>query len=415
MDRVDQVDVVDAPAAVRSQPVRLSFMFFLLAQASGLWGVACSNVLKTHGLERIVPYVFACGSLAAIVSPLILGSLADQRISANRLLRWLATITALCLAVTATAVERGWGALTVLGLIQFQALWSAPLWGLATTIILAQLPDPQRQFGPIRVWATIGWMAAGWVTSFVLMADASTRAGYASSVLWLCVAAYTFTLAPVPPMAGGGRRDWRDVLGLRALTLLADRDHRVVFLGAAFFCVPLAAFFPFTAMHLGDLGVTRISAALSLGQISEIAAMYGLAGVLSRLRLKWVFLSGIGLGLIRYLIYALDSRPAVIVGIALHGLSYTLFFITAQIYVEKRVAPQMRGRAQALITLMTGGIGTFVGSIWGGWWRDLCRAGSPATHWPHFWMGQSALILGVLLFFAFCYRGGGIDGAGDGK
>jgi MFS family permease len=389
---------------VRYERVRLALLFFLHAQAGGMWSMAMSNVLRVHDLERIVPYTFACGAFAAIISPLILGSLADRHIPANRLLRWLATGTAIFLALTALAIERRWGAVSVLALLQAQALCSAPMWGLSTTVVLARLAEPQRQFGPVRVWATIGWMSAGPITSFILLADSSTRAGFVASVLWLGVAAYTYALPPVPPLEQASSHSWRDVLGLPALTLLAHRDHRVVFLTSALFSVPLAAFFPFAALHLGDLGVHRIAAALSLGQVTEIIAMYGLAGLLLKVRLKWIFLTGIGFGAVRFALFALDTRAGLIAGIALHGLCYTLFFITAQLYLEKRIDPRLRARAQALLTLMTAGIGTFVGSVASDWWRVACQSGG-MTDWPHFWLGMTAVVAAVFIFFAAAYRG----------
>lgn len=388
----------------RGERVRLAVLFFLHAQAAGMWGLAMSNVLRTHGLERIVPYTFACAAVAAMISPLILGSLADQHIPANRLLRWLAGGTALFLGLTSLAIEREWGMWPVLTLLQMQSLCAAPMWGITTTIILARLREPDREFGPIRVWGTIGFMAGGWLTSFVLMADSSTRAGFAASALWLGIAAYSFTLPEVPPLGGGMMRSWRDVLGLPALALLAHRDHRVVFLTSALLSAPLAAYFPFAALHLGDAGVHKIAAAFSLGQITEIVAMYGLAGVLSRVRLKWIFLTGIGFGAVRFALFALDSKAGLIAGIVLHGLCYTLFFITAQLYLEKRIDPHLRARAQALLTLMTAGVGTFAGSIACDWWRIACRSGA-ATDWPHFWLGLCAVVVAVFVFFAVAYRG----------
>jgi MFS family permease len=334
----------------------------------------------------------------------VLGSLADQHVPANRLLRWLATGTGIFLALTALAIERSWSAASVLVLLQVQALCSAPMWGLSTSIVLARLREPEREFGPIRAWATIGWMSAGPLTSFVLVADSSTRAGFAASLIWLGVAAFTSTLPEVPPLGLGTAHSWRDVLGFRALALLGHRDHRVVFLTAALFCVPLAAFYPFTPLHLGDAGVGKITAAMSLGQITETIAMYSLAALFGRFRLKWIFLTGIGFGIARYAIFALDTKACLLAGIALHGFCYTLFFITAQLYLEKRIDPQMRARAQSLLTLMTGGLGTLVGSIAGGWWRDACQVGT-ATDWPQFWLGLTAAIGAVFVFFAVCYRG----------
>ncbi|HZJ15327.1 MAG TPA: MFS transporter [Chthoniobacteraceae bacterium] len=394
----------ETAVSTRPERLRLSALFFVHAQANGLWFMAMSNVLRAHGFERIVPYTIACYAIAAMISPLVLGSLADQHLPANRLLRWLAVGTGIFLAFTMLAVERAWSAASVLALLQIHALCSAPMWGLSTSVVLARLREPEREFGPIRAWATIGWMSAGPLTSFVLVADSSTRAGFAASLIWLAVAAFTYTLPEVPPLGRGTAHSWRDVLGFRALALLGHRDHRVVFVTAALFCVPLAAFYPFTPLHLGDLGVVGTTAAMSLGQITETITMFGLAALFGRFRLKWIFLTGIGFGIARYVIFALDTKTALLAGIALHGFCYTLFFITAQLYLEKRIDPQLRARAQSLLTLMSGGLGTLIGAIASGWWRDACRVGN-ATNWPQFWLGMAGAIGVVFVFFAVSYRG----------
>ncbi len=388
----------------RLERSQLAALFFLHAHAGGMWSVAFSSVLKAHGLERIVPYAFACSSIAAFISPLFVGTLADRHLPADRLLRWLSCGTAGLLALTYVAIERGWGAVPVLVCLQVQSLVSAPMWGLSTTIVLSRLGDAQREFGPIRVWATYGWMAAGWVTSYVLVADASTRSGFAAAAVLLAVSAFTFTLPSVPPLEKAGVSTWRDLLGGGALKLLAHPEHRVVFVTAGLFSIPLAAFFPFTPLQLLDAGFAHPAAAMSLGQITEVLALYGLARVLRGARLKWIFLTGIGAGLVRFGCFALGSKAALIAGIVLHGLSFTLFFITAQLYLEMRVAPELRARAQGLVTLMTVGFGNLIGALGTGWWRAACQHAG-VTDWTRFWLGLCAAIAAVFVFFAVAYRG----------
>ena len=109
-----------------------------------MWSVAFSSVLKSHGLERIVPYAFACSSIAAFISPLFVGTLADRHLPADRLLRWLSCGTAGLMTLTYVAIERGWGAIPVLACLQMQSFVSSSMWGLSTTIVLSRLDDPQR-------------------------------------------------------------------------------------------------------------------------------------------------------------------------------------------------------------------------------------------------------------------------------
>src|SRR4030095_4714373 len=149
-------------------------------------------------------------------------------------------------------------------------------------------------------------MAAGSVTSYLLQADTSPRCGMAASIVWLGVAALTYALPSVPaPMGKAGRR-WRQLLGFEGVGVLHHRDHGVVFLTAALVSAPLAAFYPFAAMQLHELGQPHVAAAMSLGQITEILAMYALAPLLARVRIKWLLLAGMAFGVARYALFTLQ-------------------------------------------------------------------------------------------------------------
>jgi hypothetical protein len=247
-------------------------------------------------------------------------------------------------------------------------------------------------------------MSAGWFVSWGLAADASTRSGYAAAVTWAAVAAFSLLLPKLTPIPSGGARSWRDLLGLEALALLRNRDHCVVFLTAALYNASLAAFYPFTPIQLNAVGIEHATAAMSLGQFSEIIAMFGLAPLLARVRLKRIFLAGIGFGVLRYGLFIIGTKPWMIVGIAIHGFAFTLYFIVAQLYLERRIDPLLRARAQALLTLMASGFGNVAGALGSGWWRQACTADG-RTQWPTFWMGMTTATALVFIFFAVSYRG----------
>ena len=376
-------------------------LYFSIAAGMGMWSVPFGNVLRAHGLESIIGYAYACSGIAAFISPLAIGALADQRVSPVRLLRWLSLATAGCVAVASVAIEQRWGMWAVLGGVLAQAICAAPTFGLATSIILASLGDARREFGPIRAVATLGWMLACVLVSYVLRADTSTLAGWASAAMWVVTAGFTFALPETPPLETKGPRD---IFGLAALSLLRHRDHRVVFITAALYNAALAAFYPFTPIHLTERGVDHATAAMALGQITELISMFALAGLIARWRLKWVFLTGIGFSVVRYGLCALDTKAWLLTGVTLHGFAFTLYFITAQIYLEQRVDPRMRTRAQALLQVMIGGFGNLAGYLGTGWWRAACMADG-ATDWPRFWWGMSAVAALVFAWFALSYRG----------
>lgn len=384
---------------------KLSAMYFIVGHALGLWTINLSSVLKAHGYGvTVIDNVWCTSAVAAIISPLIVGSLADQRYSSERVLRWLGLGSAIFLCALFYGIHERWHWAAILALAQVHALWSVPSFGLATSLVISRLADAKTQFGPIRFWATLGWMLAGPVVSFVLMSDKRVVAGFAAAGVWLVAIAFTFLLKPIPPPEQKEHRTWRDILGLDAWSLLRNPDHRVVFLGAAVLNIPLAAFYPHTLLHLEDLGVKHATAIMSLAQIMEAIGLLVLASLLTRVRLKWLFLGGIAAGFLRYVLYAYNTVPTVCIGIAIHGICFTLFYMTAQIYLEQRIPAAMRSRAQALLSLMMSGIGNFIGYQSCGWWRHACEH-QGVMDWHTYWLGLAGVIALIFVWFGFSYKG----------
>ena len=132
--------------------------------------------------------------------------------------------------------------------------------------------------------------------------------------------------------------------------------------------------------------------------------MFGLAWLLHNWRLKWIFAAGLTLGVLRFALSAMDTKISLLLGVALHGASFVLVFITAQIYLNHRIDSAWRTRAQALLTLMNGGVGNLIGYLGTGWWFAACTQ-SNRTHWPVFWGALSALVGVVMIYFLAAYRG----------
>jgi len=387
----------------RGEHAELAALFFLHGMAMAMWFVPLTTVLEAHGLGSIRPFAFATSAVAAFVSPLLFGAMADRHVGPIRVLRWLALATAIAMTLASTAIKLDWSSGIVLALIQVHALVAAPTWSLTTTVVLARLADSQREFGPLRAMATLGWMAGCWLVS-ALNADASPLAGYAGAVVWLSVCAVTFVLKGVAPPMSSEHLTIRQRLGLDALGLFKHPDHRAVFITAALAAIPLAAFYPFTPPNLRDLGLKHTSAWMSLGQITEIVAMFSLGSLLANWRLKWIFAAGLGAALLRYVFCAVGGIPWVLAGVTLHGFAFTLFFVTAPVYLDGRVAPAWRARAQALMFLMNSGVGNLLGYLGAGWWFERCQQ-PEGTQWQMFWGGLAGAVAIVLIYFLATYRG----------
>jgi MFS family permease len=104
---------------------------------------------------------------------------------------------------------------------------------------------------------------------------------------------------------------------------------------------------------------------------------------------------------------AFCGKAGLLLGVVLHGCSFALVFITAQIYLEQRVEPAWRARAQALMALVNGGVGNLIGYLGTGAWFSSCTDPDKTTHWPVFWSGLSMMVVVVLVYFLSAYRGRG--------
>jgi len=219
-------------------------------------------------------------------------------------------------------------------------------------------------------------------------------------------ATFTFFLPKLETPAAATHLSWHERMGLDALTLLKNPDHRVVFLTSALFCIPLAGFYPYAPPQLRELGLRHTSAWMTLGQVTEVIAMFSLGALLLKWRLKWIFASGLAFGVLRFALNAVNGKAWVLAGVLLHGCSYTLVTITSQIYLDQRVDATWRARAQALLTLMNSGFGNLVGYLGNGWWFYACT-GLLGTNWSLFWGGLSAMAAMVMAYFLTAYRGVG--------
>ena len=387
----------------KAEYAELIALFFLQGAALGMWTVPLSTVLDAYGLHAIKPFAYATTALAAFVSPLIFGAMADRHASPVIVLRGLSLATAAAMALASTSIKLGWNPWLVLGLIQLHALCSSPTSSIASTIIFARLADAQKEFGPIRAMCTLGWMSGCWLVS-ALGADTSALAGYSAAVMWVLAGLFTFFLPRLETPKSAEHLAWHERLGLDALTLLKNPNHRVVFITCALFNIPLAAFYPSAPPHLRALGLQHTSAWMSLGQVTEVIAMFSLATLLLKWRLKWIFACGLSFGVLRFALSAMNGKLWVLAGVLLHGCSFTLVLITAQIYLEKRVDAAWRARAQALFTLMTSGVGNLLGYLGTGWWFGACT-GSVGTQWPLFWGGVAAAVVAVMAYFLIAYHG----------
>lgn len=382
----------------------LAILFLFQWFAAGSWNVSFSNVLKHAGLERYIALAFTCNAVAAFVAPLFVGSFADRGVAPVKLLRWLYWLSGLWLVALFAAIDFGWGGGPLLVFMQLHSLCYSPSASLLSTIALGALLAPGSEFGPMRMWATAGWMLAGCAVSWLFGADTSVLSGYVAGGVLVALGFATYFLPAWQVPTAGRARNLKEIFGLDALALLRHPDHRTILITVTLFGIPLAAFYPYTPLQLTTLGVAHPTATMALGQTTEVVALLVLAALLQRVRLKWAILLGLLFGVARFGLFALDVRPAVLVGVTLHGACYVLYNIVAQIYLAERVDRTMQARAQALFAMLTSGVSNLLGYLGTGAWYFVASRGG-ATQWPLFWGGLCVVTGAITLYFAWAYQG----------
>ena len=393
-----------------SRPARifvwLWFVFFFHAMASGCWTPALTNILRAEGLPEWVAAAFMVPPLCALFSPLIGGALADQRVAANRLFSYSAFIGAVFLGGAFLALDLGWNPWWFIGLLGCYSLSSGPMWGYLATISLTHLPHGERTFPLVRLGATVGWACGGLVTGYVLGADAAPLAGYAGTVARVLAGIGALFLPFTPPLGRAG--SWKSLLGFDAFGLLKQRDHCVFFVVTALFSIPLSAFYMYAPEQLRTMGDAHPTSTMAVAQLTEVAALLVVGSVMVRFRLKVVLLWALGLSALRFGLSAHAGASGEmmwhVMGIALHGVCYTFYFITSQVFLDRRVEPGMRGQAQGLLALVSSGIGPFIGARICGWLRDAC-VNEKGEGWDAFWGALALMIAACFVVFAIMYRG----------
>ena len=385
---------------------RLWIVFFLQGMTPGFWMPALTNILKAQGLGGWVALVFIVPPLVAMISPLIGGALADQRVAADRLFAWTSLMGSVALVAAFGSLHAGWNPWWFVTLLGCYSLVSGPGWGLVTTVALTHLDEGERTFPLVRLGATLGWMAAGVITSYVLRADTSPIVGYASGIARFAAGVMAFALPHTPPLGKAG--SWKSRLGLDAFQLMKHRDHFVFFVVTAVYSIPLSAFYMYAPELLKALGDQHSTATMTLAQLTEIGAMLVVGSVMLRFRVKAVLLWSLGLSVVRFGMSAYAGASGLIGwhigGIMLHGMCYTFYFITAQVFLDRRVEPGMRGQAQGLLALVTSGLGPLLGAMICGGLRNHWVT-ADGRGWMEFWSILAGVIALCFAVFAWFYQG----------
>lgn len=357
---------------------RLGVMMFLQYAIWGSWAPVLSAYLQNNlGFSGVqLGVIFSLLPLATIISPFIGGQFADRWFPTQKVIAGLQLAGGVILILIANVTSFT----TMMWLMLLYCLVYAPTLALTNSIAFVNLKSSEKEFGSIRVWGTIGWIAAGWALfgwrtlakspeGIAMKGDTLLLAGIFSLLMGLL----SFGLPHTPPQKEGAK-PWAF---LEALKMFKDRNFLVFAVISFVVATELQFYYVLTSPFLTSpiIGVSQkhISAVMTIAQVAEIFVMaFMLSWALKKFGMRRTLTLGILAWPIRYIIFVIGEPSwLVIASLALHGFCYVFFFTAAFIYVDNIAPKDIRHSAQSLIAIIILGFGNFVGSLFSGWVQNL--------------------------------------------
>ena len=345
-------------------------LFLMMVLQLAVWGAWAPKLFPYMGLLGFAPWqqslVGSCWGVAALAGMFFSNQFADRNFAAERFMAVSHLLSGLALIGVAFSTSF-W---PFFACYMVYSLLYVPTLSVSNSIAFANLKDPARQFGAVRMGGTVGWMLVSWPFIFLLGAKADVDQirwiFLVAAIVSFALAAYSLTLPHTPPRReaeGVDRLAWR-----RAVKLLGVPFVGVLF-GVTFidsvihngYFVMADGFLTNRVGIAGNLSML----VLSLGQLAEIATMLVLGPVLVRLGWRTTMIIGVLGHAARFAVFAFfaDSVAVIIAVQLLHGICYAFFFATVYIFVDAAFPKDVRSSAQGLFNLLILGIGSVVASF----------------------------------------------------
>ncbi|HMR57065.1 MAG TPA: nucleoside permease [Cyclobacteriaceae bacterium] len=397
---------------------RLIFMNFLEFFVWGSWLISMGGyMIVTLGFTGMqVGSIYATMGIASLFMPALLGIVADRWVNAERLFGLCHLIGAGLLVWASTVTDYQ----TLYVIMLLNAMVYMPTIALNNTVSYAVLKkegiDIIKVFPPIRVWGTVGFIAAMWTVDLAGW-NLSAMQLYISAGSALLLGLYAFTIPACPPSRVTKQRTFLSSMGLDALVLFKSNRMIVFFTFAMLLGAALQITNTFGSTFLDDFkvthpdtfGVKHPNLLLSISQISETLFILTIPFFLKRYGIKKVMLISIFAWMFRFGLFGIgnpgDGLYLLVLSMIIYGMAFDFFNISGSLFVQKEADPSIMASAQGLFMLMTNGIGAFIGGTLSGWVVDYFTVDG-IRNWQNIWFTFAgyALVLAIIFPFVFKYK-----------
>ena len=400
---------------------RLIIMNFLEFFVWGSWLISLGGymIVQLQFTGGQVGAVYATMGIASLFMPALMGIVADCWVNAERVLGTLHIIGALLLlwASTITSVDQ----YPLFYLIMlFNSMAFMPTIALNNTVSYIVLEKNQfdivKDFPPIRVWGTIGFIAAMWLVDFLGFTKSPMQL-YVSAGSGLLLGIYAFTMPACKPVPNTEKKNWVQALGLDAFVLFKQQKMLVFFIFALLLGAALQITNAFGGAFLDDFkttypdsfGVQHPNLLLSISQISETFFILTIPFFLQKFGIKKVMLMSILAWVLRFALFGIGNPGEglhwLVLSMIIYGMAFDFFNISGSLFVEKEADVTIRASAQGLFMLMTNGIGAYLGGTLSGMVVDYFTQNG-VKNWPSIWFSFAgyALVLAILFPIVFKYN-----------
>lgn len=421
---------------------RLSIMMFIQYAFNGIWVIPLSFYLTKVGYTG-VEIGFVAGTtfaLGGIIAPFFVGMLADRFFSAQKILGVLNFLAAgfLYLASQMAVSPEGVKQPVVLfWILLAHYLCYMPTWSLTNSIALYQMSNPGKQFPSIRVMGTFGWIAVSTIALFsgqitgamgvVGNVEATQIPMFLGSGIGLLAGLLAYILPSTPPKVTDQKITLADILGVKALALFKDRNFVIFAISSFLIFLPAMFYWQFCNLFLNEIGMEYVQFKQSIGQMAEVIFLFLMPLFFARLGVKKMLLIGMLAWVGRFVCFGFGDLHTMAfllyTGLALHGVCYDFFFVTGQLYTDMKAPKEIQAQAQGLISLITFGLGWFVGSLLAGRVidayaiKEIVKGVEKAVShdWQAIWLTPIILAVVITAFFVIFFNDKAVVGRDKGE